>query len=285
MRSSRYTSYLLKVQGKAFSRQCEWRKDRDMCPCFPDHFPFSFHQKYVIVLAWILKILGLYNYCYAPDNNTVNKYCIVVFTFFTLIAMSGCSNKNQSSMIFPNEKTCHEIVITLNPKTSEYTISEVLRGAVSFSASVKNQGNRSITFAHPTVCFPADYQTGQSMDFNDRHGKSEILLTLEKPDGKIVVLRDGPHFFDPYNISHFTINPGESKQFHVGWFFQNARGRWEDDLKAETVFKEKGTYLVTLLYRNFFPKGFVYDTSTDKSSLISVWTGEIQSNEVTVEIK
>jgi len=125
----------------------------------------------------------------------------------------------------------------------------------------------------------------QWKDFPHHHGKSEILLTIEKPDGRIVVLRDGPHFFDPYNISHLTIEPGESKQFYVGWFFLNARGRWDDDSQAAIVFTEKGHYRVTLLYRNLFPRGFVYDTSTGKSSSITVWTGEIQSNTVTVEIK
>lgn len=215
----------------------------------------------------------------------MNKCYTIIFTLFTLFAIGGYNNESRASRVTPTDKASQKTVITLNPKTSEYNIIEVSKGAVRFSASVENQGDRSITFAHPTICLPADYQIGKSLNFKDHHGKSEILLTIEKPDGEIVVLRDGPHFFDPNNISQFNINPGESKLFYVGWFFKNARGRWKDDLKAESVFMGKGQYRVKLLYRNIFPKALVYDTSTSKSSLINVWTGEIQSNEVIVKIK
>ena len=215
----------------------------------------------------------------------MKKFCITIFTLLTLLVIGGYNNESRASRVTPTDKASQKTVITLNPKTSEYNIIEVYQGAVRFSASVENQGDRSTTFAHPTICLPADFQIGKSLNFKDHHGKSEILLTIEKPDGEIVVLRDGPHFFDPNNIGHFTINSGESKLFYVGWFFQNARGRWEDDLKAASIFMGKGQYRVKLLYRNFFPKAFVYDTSTSKSRLIKVWTGEIQSNEVIVKIK
>jgi len=218
-------------------------------------------------------------------DNAMNKCCTIIFTLFALLAIGGYNNESQASRATPTDKTSQKTLIKLNPKTSEYNINEVSKGAVRFSASVENKDDSLIIFAHPTICFPADYQIGKSLNFKDHHGKSEILLKIEKPDGQIIILRDGPHFFDPNNMSHFTINPGESKLFYVGWFFQNARGRWEDDLKAQSVFMGKGRYRVKLLYRNFFPKAFIYDTSTSKSSLINVWTGEMQSNEVIVKIK
>jgi hypothetical protein len=215
----------------------------------------------------------------------MNKFGITIFTLLALVVMSGYSYENSASRVIPNDNVSQKTSIKLIPNISEYNINEVSKGEVRFSAFVENKDSNLIIFAHPVICFPADYQVGKTLNFKDRHGKSEILLTIEKPDGRIVILRDGPHFFDPNNISHFTINPGESKLFYVGWFFQNARGRWENDLKAASVFMGKGLYRVQLLYRNFFPKAFVYDTITSKSRLIEVWTGEIQSNEVIVKIK
>ena len=208
-----------------------------------------------------------------------------MFTLLALLVIDAYSNESSTYRITPTDKAVQKTSIKLSPNTSEYNINEVSKGAVRFSASVENKNNKLITFAHPAICFPADYQVGQTLNFKDHHGKSEILLSIEKPDGRIVILRDGPHFFDPNNISHFTINPGESKLFYVGWFFQNARGRWEDDMIAARIFMGKGEYRVKLFYRNFFPKAFAYDTSTRKNQLIKVWTGEIQSNEVIVKIK
>jgi hypothetical protein len=98
-------------------------------------------------------------------------------------------------------------------------------------------------------------------------------------------LRDGPYYFDPKKIDRFTIQLGESRQFYVGWFFQHARGRWENDTVASNLFLNRGQYKVRLLYRNFFPKAAVYDRSTNKTNFIKVWTGEILSNEVMVIIR
>ena len=210
---------------------------------------------------------------------------MTIFSLCTLLAIGGHHHESHASGTNPTDKTGQPAIMTLNPRASEYHIRDVSKGAVHFSASVANQGDGLMTFAHPAICFPVGHTIGKSLNFQDRHGKSEILLTIEKPDGRIVVLRDGPHFFDPDNISHFNIGPGESKLFHVGWFFQNARGRWEDDVKAQSVFMEEGRYRVRLLYRNSFPSAFVYDTSTSKTMILDVWTGEIQSNEVIVEIR
>ena len=211
----------------------------------------------------------------------MKKWCGILFA---LLAIGGCAAESRGGGSRATGKTFQSVLINLIPETSAYTVDEVSRGAVRFSARVENKGDRSITFAHPAVCFPADRPIDRSLNFADFHGKLEILLTVKKPDGQVVVLRDGPHFFDPGGVSHFIIPPGESIRFYVGWFFQNARGRWEDDLTAERAFTEQGPYRVTLLYRNFFQKAFVYDASSGKSNLIPVWTGEIRSNEVAVKI-
>jgi hypothetical protein len=127
---------------------------------------------------------------------------------FTLLANGGYNNESQASEATPTDKTIQNILIKLNPKTSEYNINEVSKGAVRFSASVENQGDRSITFAHSTICFPADYPIGKSLSFRNYHGKSEILLTIKKPDGQIVILRDGPHckgFFVKIRIDRLDL--------------------------------------------------------------------------------
>ncbi|MFC1858782.1 hypothetical protein ACFL9U_12275 [Thermodesulfobacteriota bacterium] len=215
------------------------------------------------------------------NEKTIFLICI----FLTLIYPTGCRNEVKFSKTHPSLETNQEIYIKLIPEKSEYYSRDVPSGAVAFYASIENHGNSPITIAHPTICLPADYRPGETFDFKKRHGKSEILLSVIKPDGKTLILRDGPYYFDPDKIDRFTIHPGESRQFYVGWFFQNARGRWENDIDAANLFLKKGGYKATLLYRNFFPQAAIYDSSTNNTRFIKVWTGEILSNEVVIKIK
>lgn len=214
----------------------------------------------------------------------MKKFYATVIALISLLTITGCKNDSPAPPPAPGSDP-QALDITLGPESSIYSIDDVFRGAVQFAVSVENKGESEITFAHPTICFPADYEIGDSLDFRGKHGKSEILMTVEKPDGSTVILRDGPHFFDPNNASYFKMNPDESDLFYIGWFFQNARGGWEDDLKAENVFTEKGQYRLRLLYRNFFPKALIHDASNDTSRFSDVWTGEIESNEVLVTIQ
>ena len=111
-------------------------------------------------------------------------------------------------------------------------------------------------------------------------------MKITKPDGTRVILRDGWMFgFDPNNVYHLTIPPGGTERFYLGWFFQNARGRWENDAEAATVFMDKGIYRVSVLFRNEFPWAFIDSNYTDKVHFERVWTGEMQSEEVAIEIK
>ncbi len=176
--------------------------------------------------------------------------------------------------------------ITMTPYSVTYDLSEVPQGAVRFTASIRNEGTTPMTIAHPSICFPADYKSGEIRRFNDSHRKSEILLEITKPNGTSVILRDGQlHGFDPKNVYLLKIPSGEIRTFDVGWFFQNARGRWERDDEAAKAFLLKGKYKIKILFRNFFPKAALYDEHTKESRFVDVWTGEIESAQVTVEIK
>jgi hypothetical protein len=200
------------------------------------------------------------------------------------LALIGC-DREQKPASPPSTTTLRPPSITLGPESSEYPLDDVFKGTFQFAVAVENMDEGPITFAHPTICFPGDHRIGNSLDLRTRYGNSEILLTVRRPDGSEIVLRDGPHFFDPDNVSHFIIGPGESGLFYIGWFFQNARGGWEDDISAKDVFTGRGEYRLKLLYRNFFPKALIHDSSTDQSRYTGVWTGEIHSNEITVTIK
>lgn len=217
-------------------------------------------------------------------DNTMKRFCAEVIVLLSLLTIAGCKNDNQAHPPAA-DSDAQALVITLGPESSIYDIEEVFKGAVQFAVSVENRGGSEITFAHPVICFPENHRIGDSLNIREYHGKSEILLTVEKPDGSVVTLRDGPHFFDPDNASYFIIDPGESDLFYIGWFFQNARGGWEDNIKAENVFTGRGLYRLKLLYRNFFPKALIHDAQTSKSRFTDVWTGEIQSNEVVVTIQ
>jgi len=217
-------------------------------------------------------------------DNAMNKFCTAMIVSAMIVIIAGCENKGESPPASTGMDN-HDLIITLGPETSQYILDDVFKGEIQFAASVRNRGESEITFAHPFICFPEDYRIGDSLNLRQYHGKCEILLKVEKPDGSDVVLRDGPHFFDPDNESYFIVQPGETDLFYLGWFFQNARGGWEDNVKAENVFTGRGQYRLTLLYRNSFPKALIRDTVTDKSRFIAVWTGEIDSNTITVTIE
>jgi len=211
---------------------------------------------------------------------------IAVSVFGMMLFLCGCGNTATNTHNKQSAKSTLDTSIILMPNASTYNLNKVAQGAVGFSALIENKDAETITIAHPSVCFPAEYRQGEVMSFGDSHGKSEILLKITKPNGKIVILRDGHHaFFDPGNIDHLLIAPGETERFYVGWFFQNARGRWENDSEAWKVFLSKGTYKVRILLRNTFPKASIYNKAAAKTRFVNVWTGEIQSEEVKVEIK
>jgi hypothetical protein len=176
--------------------------------------------------------------------------------------------------------------ILLLPRSATFDIGKVPQGAVGFTALVKNEGTTTITIAHPSICFSADYKQGEIRRFHDSHGKSEILLKITKPDRSDIVLRDGYfHYFDPGNVPLITIPPNGTGTFEVGWFFQNARGRWEQDDEAAKVFLLKGKYKIRILLRNVFPKAALYDKDAGESKFTDVWTGELESAEITIEVK
>jgi hypothetical protein len=204
----------------------------------------------------------------------------ILFLLGLILSLSlGCSQ----NLNLPSSQPV--VSLRLDPRSAKFDIDQVPQGAVRFTATIRNEGPEAITVAHPSVCLPPDYAPGATWNPRDFHGKSEILLQIHRPDGSEIVLRDGYRsYFDPGNIPVLTIPSGGTGTFDVGWFFQNARGRWERDDEAARVFLLKGTYKVRMLIRNHFPTAGVYDIRTREMKFLKIWTGEMKSREITVEI-
>lgn len=184
-----------------------------------------------------------------------------------------------------SQKAGSAVTISLLPDSTHLDIERVKRGAVGFTARIRNEGEAAVMIAHPNICFPADYVPGETRRREDSHGRSEILLRIERPDGERVVLRVGLlGFFEPGFFDHLLLRPGGTGSFHLGWFFENARGMWEDDARAWSVFREEGEYSVSVLFRNAFPKAWIRDEATGRPRSVEAWTGEMESEEVTVTI-
>ena len=202
--------------------------------------------------------------------------------FFLMGVLTGCSCLHPA----PRAASGQAASIALLPRAGAFDAREVPQGAVGFTAAVRNDGPTALVIAHPSVCFPADYRQGETRRFDEAYGKSEILLKITRPDGAGIVLRDGSlHHFDPGNVPLLTIPPNGTGTFDVGWFFPNARGRWEQDDEAARVFLLKGGYRIRLLFRNAFPRAALYDATTGKTTFIDVWTGEMESAEIMIEVR
>lgn len=177
------------------------------------------------------------------------------------------------------------VTLSLVPDQTTLSLEDAGRGGVGFTARITNDGDREVKVAHPAVCFPADYEPGDTRRLEDSRGHSEILLTVVRPGGDRVVLRDGLFgLFEPGHIDHLVVGPGKAASFHLGWFFPNARGRWENDARAWRVFLDEGEYRVSVLFRNQFPKAWIRGDGTGRWELVPVWTGEMESEAVTVTI-
>lgn len=139
-----------------------------------------------------------------------------------------------------------EVSLELTPTAAVYDLNKVRHGAVQFWATVHNGSDREIILAHPWVCrstdSPADCRETRSLDPASRRGKAEILLTVRRPHGKTVALRDGLRWFEPDQADHMTLSPGQSGRFHLGWFFENARApaAWWDPELGMRLFTAKG---------------------------------------------
>jgi hypothetical protein len=201
-----------------------------------------------------------------------------------LIAMLGSSCERPDSEFKVNAHP--GVSIVLLPNSPSFEVEKVPQGVVGFTASIKNEGTTTIRIAHPSICFPSEYKQGEERRFSDSYGKAEILLKVTKPNGTRVVLRDGHLYcFDPGNVPILTISPNGTGTFYVGWFFQNARGRWERDDEAAKVFLLKGRYKISILFRNVFHQAALYDEDAKRIKFVDVWTGEMESREITIEVK
>lgn len=198
-----------------------------------------------------------------------------------LLLSPGCSQNNPTLPHPPQP----DLSLRLDPSPANFDMDMVPRGIVRFTATIRNEGPEAITVAHPAACLPPDYRPGATWNLGDFHDQSEILMRIERPDGSTIVLRDG-HFsyFDPGNRPLLKIPAGGKETFDVGWFFLNARGRWEQDDIAARAFLLKGTYKVRLLLRNRFPTPGTYDGQANEMKVLKIWTGEVESPEITVNI-
>jgi hypothetical protein len=210
------------------------------------------------------------------------KRRIIFASFLAVMFVVSCSWHNPGSTVDSKSDTS----IRLLPRSNTFDLAKVPQGVVGFTALVKNERPTAITIAHPSICFPTDYKQGEARHIEDSHGKSEILLKITKPNGVDVILRDGYlGYFDPGNVPLIEIPANESGIFDLGWFFQNARGKWEHNDEAAKVFLMRGTYKIRILFRNAFTKAVLYDKDTKEVKFIDVWTGEMESPEATIEVK
>ena len=63
------------------------------------------------------------------------------------------------------------------------------------------------------------------------------------------------------------------------------RTKIKNHIRTIKAFLLKGKYKIKILLRNVFPKAALSNVNTKVSNFIDVWTGEIESPEITIAVK
>lgn len=204
------------------------------------------------------------------------RFIAVVCAGLFLLPCTGVSQ--ESSMHGP---ASGPLELTIRPQESAYDLKKARVGNVTILARVQNTGKQSVLLAHPNMCFPHKLREGQSLmrDLSQSH----LSVLIENPQGATTVLsNNGLRMFEPGNVGHLTLMPGESKEFLLGWFGPNYNvGQWHMD---KPVFTETGRYRITVRYKNAYPVAYIFDQE-GKRSVADAWIGEFQSNTISLPIR
>ncbi len=231
-------------------------------------------------------------------NNTIIKTLSVALFFLSCIhaVADTLSGKRISQP---------SISISISPEKSNYRNKQYFKTIddptidrsnsadnIRFLVTFKNNTSKPLTIAHPFWVRANILKEEGSKFTTALYGKSELLLVITKPDNEKVTLREAAfsHQFefvtssqhDAY--SHLTIPPNHEETIVEGWFHENARGKWDDDIKAWNVFSNKGVYKVKVVLNNMHSKASINKVGGGTHDILDIWTGQIQSNETIVNI-
>jgi hypothetical protein len=171
--------------------------------------------------------------------------------------------------------------LTIRPAEPGYDLINARMGNITILARVQNSGTQSVLLAHPNISFPHELKEGQSLKRDP--SQSYLSVLIETPRGATTVLsNNGLRMFEPGNQGHLTIMPGESKEFRLGWFGpEYSVGQWNIE---KPVFTETGRYRITVRYKNTYPVAYIFERE-GKWSVADAWTGEFQSNTISLPIR
>ncbi len=207
-------------------------------------------------------------------------------TFETCIILQLTGSTVTPEVADDEQNGAQPLKLTLRPAQDAYDLEEARVGNIILIAGLENSGNTPLILAHPNVCFPHDYQQGQSFHMAEREDKSEISLLITLPNETQISLRHNLlRMFEPGNKDHLIIQPGESREIRFGWFAPASLGQWDDDSGGaitDPIFSQKGTYHIDVKFTNLFPKAYIFDEAGISQMIDTAWTGEVQSTTIIV---
>ena len=204
------------------------------------------------------------------------KLIAIVCTALLLLAGASLSQESES-----DQRTSGALKLTISSKKPAYDLKDARAGNIVILAEVHNTGQDSALLAHPNVCFPYKLKEGQS--FKPDQSQSYLSVEIEGPKGaKWVLWNNGLRMFDPGNRHGMTINPGQATKFVLGWFGpEYSVGQWRID---RPLFTRPGQYRITARFKNAYPVAYVFDQDGNQSAE-TAWTGELQSNTISVVVR
>ena len=195
------------------------------------------------------------------------------------------------SCISPQQKGVHRsshdndpamLKLRIEVAKSIWNLKEAYIALENITAYLQNSSENPVTISDPDQTLPqiALEATKYTLDPE----ASFLKLIVFSPGGDEVEYRSNIFFRFMGGSFHLLLNPNESFKFHLGKIgpYYNAPTFVPPDYYSESHFKIPGRYRLRLILKNIYS---ISSPNGEIKNLVKVWTGELHSNTIEIELK
>ena len=202
---------------------------------------------------------------------------------FAILNMCSCATPQQKRVhhsSHDNDRAGLELRIEV--AKSVWNVEEAYIALENVTAYLKNSSETPVTVSDPHQTLPQIALEATTYTLDPE--ASYLKLIVLSPGGDEVEYRSNIFFSFMGGSFHLLLHPKESFKFGLGKIgpYYNAPGFVPSDNYSESHFKIPGRYRLRLILKNIYsissPNGKI-------KNLVKVWTGELHSNTIEIELK